>query len=225
MSERGRTDGPGSDTDVDRVTNPATAQPRPKSVRSSRDQILVRTARALAHHVKVPHPGRLQAPAPTSPPAEFTQHFSLAGGEVVLPEAGRDPGEWLTEFLGAIRPRVEKVVVAPGVPKTLHPDFPTATPEHADVGVVITTGAAAETGSLILGSEGRASQLLPPILIAWLPPDRIFPRLEDALLAHQPDLPATLALHSGPSKSADIGRTVVTGVHGPGRCIAVLIPK
>ena len=47
------------------------------------------------------------------------------------------------------------------------------------------------------------------------------------LLTHLDDylragLPAALGLHSGPSKSADIGGTVVTGVHGPGRCIAVL---
>ena len=44
------------------------------------------------------------------------------------------------------------------------------------------------------------------------------------LLMELPDeLPATVGLHSAPSKSADIGQTVVTGVHGPGRCIAVLV--
>lgn len=67
-------------------------------------------------------------------------------------------------------------------------------------------------------------QLLPPVHIVWVPPGRIFARLEDALLALKRELPAAVGLHSGPSKSADIGRTVVTGVHGPGRCIAVLEP-
>jgi len=81
----------------------------------------------------------------------------------------------------------------------------------------------AETGSLILPSTGtRAVQLLPPVHIVWVPADRIFARLEDALLAMRPELPAGVGLHSGPSRSADIGRTLVTGVHGPGRCIAVL---
>jgi L-lactate dehydrogenase complex protein LldG len=35
-------------------------------------------------------------------------------------------------------------------------------------------------------------------------------------------LPAALALHSGPSKSADIGRILVRGVHGPGRLVAAV---
>ena len=84
-------------------------------------------------------------------------------------------------------------------------------------------GAVADTGSLILPSTGaRAVQLLPPVHIVWVPAGRVFARLEDALLELRAGLPAAVGLHSGPSKSADIGGTVVTGVHGPGRCIAVL---
>jgi len=36
-------------------------------------------------------------------------------------------------------------------------------------------------------------------------------------------LPSAIALHSGPSKSADIGQVMVRGVHGPGRLIAAII--
>ena len=83
--------------------------------------------------------------------------------------------------------------------------------------------AVAETGSLILPSTGtRAVQLLPPVHIVWVPEGRVFARLEDALRELRGELPAAVGLHSAPSKSADIGQTVVTGVHGPGRCIAVL---
>ena len=44
-----------------------------------------------------------------------------------------------------------------------------------------------------------------------------------ALAACRDDGGAALALHSGPSKSADIGQVMVTGVHGPGRVIAVVL--
>jgi len=39
----------------------------------------------------------------------------------------------------------------------------------------------------------------------------------------RPALPTALGLHSGPSKSADIGQVLVRGVHGPGRVVAVII--
>jgi L-lactate dehydrogenase complex protein LldG len=45
----------------------------------------------------------------------------------------------------------------------------------------------------------------------------------EALAAVRPDLPSAIGLHSGPSKSADIAQTLVTGVHGPGRLIVVVI--
>jgi L-lactate dehydrogenase complex protein LldG len=45
----------------------------------------------------------------------------------------------------------------------------------------------------------------------------------DALLAMKDDLPSAIGLHSGPSRSADIGQVMVKGVHGPGRLVAVVL--
>lgn len=92
------------------------------------------------------------------------------------------------------------------------------------MGICMAWAAAADTGSLVLEStDHRATQLLPPVVVVWVPRSRIFARLDDALLALSPRLPAAVGLHSGPSKSADIGGTVVVGVHGPGRCVAALL--
>ena len=71
--------------------------------------------------------------------------------------------------------------------------------------------------------EGRQSQLLPPVHLIWVRAGDVHTTLGDALQACREDLPATLALHSGPSKSADIGQILVTGVHGPGRIIAAVL--
>ena len=85
--------------------------------------------------------------------------------------------------------------------------------------------AAADTGSLVLPSDqGRAAQLLPPVHLVWVERDRVLPTLADALeRAEAEGLPAALALHSGPSKSADIGQVLVTGIHGPGRVVAAVL--
>ncbi len=169
--------------------------------------------------------------------AVFGERFTASGGEVVVAEKERARGEWLRDFIlglemgpgeageagGGGAAATPAVAVATDVPARWRPQLPVALPAGADVGVAMAWGAAAETGTLVLTPDGgRAAQLLPPVLVVWVPAERVFARLDDALSGLHKPLPAVVGLHSGPSKSADIGRTVVTGVHGPGRCIAVL---
>ncbi len=167
------------------------------------------------------HPGALAGGAPDDVATAFAERFRRSGGEVVRGEGwgARELGRWLRDEA----PGVTGVAVAPDLAPELRPDLPEVAAAAAGAGVSAGWGAVAETGSLILPSTGgRAVQLLPPLHIVWIPADRIFARLEDALLALAGQLPAAVGLHSGPSKSADIGRTVVTGVHGPGRCVAII---
>lgn len=193
----------------------------------SRRRILSRVARATARRPKTPHPGSLETPEPTGgPDAAFAARFVASGGEVAAPDPGRSLGDWLTEFMAGsgLGLEIEGPTVAVGaeVPPELRPDLDAAPPDRADAGVCRAWAAVAETGSLVLESTGgRAVQVLPPVLVVWVPAGRVYGRLEDALVELAEDLPAAVGLHSGPSKSADIGRTVVTGVHGPGRCVAV----
>lgn len=195
---------------------------------SSRERILERVAQATASRERMPHPGALGGPEAGDPPPDgpltaFVKRFTSSGGEVVEADSERTPGTWLTGFLRGLEPAVAGVAVGPEVPAQQRPQLPEVAAAHAGAGVSLAWGAAADSGSLILPSTGaRAVQLLPPVHVVWIPAARIFARLEDALAELQEDLPAAVGLHSGPSKSADIGRTVVTGVHGPGRCIAVI---
>ena len=171
----------------------------------------------------MPHPGALMTPRADDPAAAFVKRFTSSGGEVVGADPGRPASEWLTGFLRGLDPEVTGVAVGADVPVELRPRLPEVAAAHAGAGISVAWGAVAESGSLILPSTGtRAAQLLPPVHIVWVPDGRIFARLEDALSELRNGLPAAVGLHSGPSKSADIGRTVVTGVHGPGRCITVL---
>lgn len=188
----------------------------------SRERILARVASATAGRVGLPHPGALATPAADDPTAAFVNRFTSSGGEVVEADRGRGGGAWLTRFLRGLDPEVVGVAVGPEVPPEYRPRLPEVAAAHAGAGISVAWAAVAESGSLVLPSTGtRAVQLLPPVHVVWVPQGRVFARLEDALRELQEDLPAAVGLHSGPSKSADIGRTVVTGVHGPGRCVSV----
>jgi L-lactate dehydrogenase complex protein LldG len=84
----------------------------------------------------------------------------------------------------------------------------------------------ADTGSVVLASapdEPRARSLLPEVHVSVLPEDRIVPGLSELFSALGSDLPSTLAIVTGPSRSADIEQTLTIGVHGPGDVHVVLV--
>ena len=198
---------------------------------NSREGILGRVREANRDRAGIAHPGRLprtiEPPVPvgelgrTDPVDAFEDRFLAAGGEVVRLADQSAVREWLE----SVSIEFESVSLCLGVPDTLRPRLPAAPPEDASLGISVAVGAAAQTGSLLLSSrEGRRSQLLPPVHLVWLSAQDVHATLGDALDACE-DLPAVLALHSGPSKSADIGRIMITGVHGPGRIIAAIIGR
>ncbi len=158
--------------------------------------------------------------AEADPVGGFENRLQAAGGEVIRLADEAAARVWLNDFASEF----ESVSVCRGVPEALQPALPAAPPPEAALGVSVAVGAAAQTGSLLLSSrEGRRAQLLPPVHLVWVRARDVHATLGDALQACRDDLPAVLALHSGPSKSADIGQILVTGVHGPGRIIAAIL--
>ncbi len=96
---------------------------------------------------------------------------------------------------------------------------------RADVGLSSVEAALAETGSLVVYSgpgKSRQATLLPPVHVALVPAACLMPDIFTWTAARTGKMPANLTLISGPSKSADIEFTLVLGVHGPKRLIAVL---
>lgn len=101
----------------------------------------------------------------------------------------------------------------------------------ADAGVSAAEWGVAETGSVVLVpgvGRRRAVTLLPPIHICLLQEERLAATLADLCgtlggLAAADDLPANVALATGPSRSGDIEGDVCLGVHGPGDTHVVLM--
>jgi len=181
----------------------------------ARERILARVRRALAGRPEAALPPVPEGPALSKEEAFslFKNRLSAAGARVERLGALEEARAFLKEA-GA---RAKTAWVSPFVPGTLRPELPVALPEEAELGVSRATAGVAETGSVVLSSrEGRRGQLLVPRHLVWLFEDDLYGTLLEALRSVQDEDAAALALHSGPSKSADIGQIMVKGVHGPG---------
>lgn len=187
-----------------------------------KEHILKRIHRALEHRpqTQLPEPLEGERLSPQEALALFKERLHGNGGEVVelasLPEAQ----SWLANF-GAT---FAGAALGQNLPQALRPALPQMPPEQAPLGISWGLGAIAETGSVIVSSQdGRRTQLLPPTHLVFIPRGKLYASLAEALTALGGQLPSAIGLHSGPSKSADIGQIYVKGVHGPGRLIAAVI--
>lgn len=161
----------------------------------------------------------------------FAQEFVALGGklfEAPNAAAARDYIEQLVRERGgpaiaARRPAVERLGLR---------DIPLFTEGQSlaavNIGITHADYALANTGTLVMFSqpgEGRALSLLPPIHVAVLEPSRILASL-DELLEREPNFPtksSAMIFITGPSRTADIERTLTVGVHGPGELHVVLL--
>jgi hypothetical protein len=99
---------------------------------------------------------------------------------------------------------------------------PTAAPFSYGACVVRPTLAIAASGSFLLEGTNLPA-MTAPLLIALIDESTLVPTLLDALrAARSTPLPPSRLIVTGPSKTADIEGTLVTGVHGPERVIAIL---
>ncbi|MBE0644845.1 MAG: LUD domain-containing protein [Bacteroidetes bacterium] len=100
----------------------------------------------------------------------------------------------------------------------------------ADFGITVAQAGLADSGAILISSsqnESRSVSLLPVEHVALLPADRIVPSLLQAapmLRAMAGDGGTSAAtLVGGPSKTADIEKVLVTGVHGPAVLTIIVI--
>ncbi len=99
---------------------------------------------------------------------------------------------------------------------------------RADVGISGADLAVAETGSLLIRSDGLSELVtaLPPVHIALIKTDQIIETLDEAFSFCQRELeraPQNFLFVTGPSRTADIELTPVIGVHGPQELIVIIL--
>ena len=207
---------------------------------TARSSILDRVRIALANREVVAHPGSFEGWRPSTQPGnpteQFREMFEAAGGEVVSFKTQADASLWARGFLADFDSLSVGELARDRLNKGAEPNgwIKETDPSAVKAGVSLAFGAVAETGSLIMTpQDGRRAQLLPPVHVVFVDQAKIYETLSEGFLALKNEvlpgdtesdgLPSAVGLHSGPSKSADIGQVLVKGVHGPGRVITVIV--
>lgn len=100
------------------------------------------------------------------------------------------------------------------------PELPGATISQALYGL-------ADPGSVVIAAspeEPRSRSLLPEVHVTVVTEDRVLPGLAELFERLGAELPSSLAIVSGPSRSADIEQVLALGVHGPREEHVVIMP-
>jgi L-lactate dehydrogenase complex protein LldG len=210
---------------------------------SSRDILLARIRTALAAG-PAPLPPPPDWTAPVHPPLPvvdlgmvFAENFQRIGGEFFycesLAQFGTTLRAWLAERLTpgqqfyVWEPALQVLLTQAEVPfQATEADFIA----QAAAGMTSCEALVARTGSIVVApatASGRRLSIYPDQHLVLARPSQVVAEIGDALRVMQTrygaELPSMLSLTTGPSRTADIEKTLVLGAHGPRRLSLFLV--
>ena len=210
---------------------------------TSRDSVLARIRQALAAG-PAPQPPRPDFAAPVHPPlgsadpvVAFAESFQRVGGEFYYCEslaqlAGEIAGFRQRQQVGAPyvwEPAMQALLWAAGVAfRADETDFIA----QADLSLTSCEALVARTGSVLVSAataSGRRLSIYPDQHLVLARPSQVVSEIGEALRVLQARygaaMPSMVSLTSGPSRTADIEKTLVLGAHGPRRIALFLLEE
>ena len=180
---------------------------------------------ALATPTPLPFPHAEGAKNPVQPPGEdlvvtFAEHFSALQGKFVFCLHEKELAQNLQKLF--IQNQWTKIYCTEASLKELFPanslynDIATC-----DVSLTTCEALVARTGSMLLSSaqQGRVPSVYAPVHICIAYTSQLVYDIEEGLEKikgkYGDGLPSMITLATGPSRTADIEKTLVVGVHGP----------
>jgi L-lactate dehydrogenase complex protein LldG len=211
------------------------------NVSSAKENILKKIRKALSESTPIPFPQSegthsVFQPSKQDLEIEFAEQFTKLQGKFVFCIDHRELVEQLNALVVAqgwkhIICREEKLR------KVLEEHAlgsPLSVKDLAECDAAITTceTLVARTGSIVLSSansSGRTVSVYAPVHICVAYTDQLVYDIRDALLGlkekyHQ-QLPSLMTFATGPSRTADIEKTLVVGVHGPRQVYLFLVDR
>jgi L-lactate dehydrogenase complex protein LldG len=205
---------------------------------NARDTILKKIKQALKQSVPVPFPATQPLPPypalQQEPALEFAERFTNLQGRfsycsseeelVTQLNALAEKRKW--EKIFCREAALREMLNASGFPFNYHPTL-----ADCDAAITGCEYLVARTGSILLssaGESGRTVSVYAPIHICIAYTHQVVEDIADGLekvLLQNPTYPSLLTLATGPSRTADIEKTLVVGVHGPKEVFCFLIDQ
>ena len=209
---------------------------------TSRDIVLRRIRESLRQPAPLPARPDFTAPLHPRPTAEddlvvaFAQSFVRVGGVFFFCETVEHFYDQLFEYKR--EKQLENLYVwEPELKKLLHEgniafqSDETGFLDHADAGLTTCEALVARTGSVLVGAatgSGRRLSIYPDQHLVLARTSQVITDIGDGLKLLQEKygadkLPSMVSLTTGPSRTADIEKTLVLGAHGPRSIVLFLL--
>lgn len=203
------------------------------SVSPAKENILKRIRQGLSHPVAIPFPQSEGATSVYKPAADeleviFAQEFTNLQGKFAF---CMDEQEMIQQVQLLIQNREWTKIFCSD--KAWSESFSnTIALESCDASITGCELLVARTGTIVLSAaldSGRTVSVYAPVHICIAYTDQLVYDIRDALQAlrdkYGGNIPSFISFASGPSRTADIEKTLVTGVHGPKEVYLFLIER
>ncbi|MCL3781742.1 hypothetical protein EMN47_15255 [Prolixibacteraceae bacterium JC049] len=194
---------------------------------SSRDEILAKIKRAVAQKNRtgmsnIEHSGSVYPELPSDLLAHFKSTLELLKGEVVLCANSEDIQQKLRGLVEGKQWKNVACIDKELIEQLQNSKVSSEFNEDMEAGITTCEFLVAHTGSVVVSSKqvsGRRMNVFPPEHIIIAKASQLLPRIENAMesLMNKYDgaLPSLITNITGPSRTADIEKTLVMGAHGP----------
>jgi L-lactate dehydrogenase complex protein LldG len=197
---------------------------------TSRDKILQKIKQALVTKVPVPFStiattSELFQPSIKELEIEFAEHFTALQGKFSFCATENELALQLIQLIAVRKwekvfckePVLQQLLQSNGFSAAFSKDI-----ASCDVAITGCEVLVARTGSMILSSaslSGRTTSVYAPVHICIAKTNQLVYSIDQALenmvSKYRDSIPSMMSLATGPSRTADIEKTLVVGVHGP----------
>lgn len=209
-----------------------------RDITTSKEKLLKKIRKALLEKRDNPYPNLEDLPhyPPNDelPEVQFAEEFTTAAGQFIFCE---DEVQFIESLLNLAEERKWRKIycwetaLQDTLAKYDYPFFETDKDfEQAEVGFTLCEALIARNGSIMLsnaGMAGRRLSIYPPIHIVLAYTSQLVIDLKDAFKLvkskYGNQLPSMITTVTGPSRTADIEKTLVMGAHGPKELFVFLL--